>query len=108
MYKKIVLNGSAQEARRADIREKLKAHDKICPHCHTDTRTRFVKDVDTRVWDSTFMAEFGCVYKVYKCARCDAQWEIYPDQLDKAVDALYKLEIERGEELLSYDYDMEI
>lgn len=108
MYKRIVLSGSVQEARRADIREKLKAHDRICPHCHTDERTRFIKDVDTRIWDSKAMAEFGCVYKIYKCTRCDAQWEIYPDALDEAVNALYKLEIERGEELLSYDYDMEI
>lgn len=108
MYKKIVLNGSAQEARRADIREKLKAHAKVCPHCHTDEWTDFVKDVDTRVWDPKAMAEFGCVYRIYKCLWCGAQWEIYPDELDKAVDALYKLEIERGEELLSYDYDMGI
>lgn len=108
MYKKIVLNGSAQEARRADIREKLKAHDKVCPRCHTDAWARFIKDVDTRVWEPKVMAEFGCVYKVYKCGRCDAQWEIYPDKLDEAVSALYKLEEERGEELLDYDYDMEI
>lgn len=108
MYKRIILSGSAQEARRADIREKLKAHDKVCPHCHTDEWADFVKDVDTRVWDSKAMAEFGCVYKIYKCLRCDARWEIYPDQRDEAVDALYKLEEERGEELLDYDYDMEI
>ena len=108
MYKRIVLSGSAQEARRADIREKLKAHAKVCPHCHTDEWTDFVKDVDTRDWDFKAMAEFGCVYKIYKCLRCGAQWEIYPDALDEAVNALYKLEIERGEELLSYDYDMEI
>lgn len=108
MYKKIVLNGSAQEARRADIREKLKAHDKACPYCHTDAWVRFIKDVDARVWEPKVMAEFGCVYKIYKCGRCGAQWEIYPNELDKAVDALYKLEEERGEELLSYDYDMEI
>lgn len=108
MYKKIVLNGSAQGVRRTDIREKLKAHDKVCPYCHTGEWTRFVKEMDTRVWDSKAMAEFGSVCKVYKCSRCEAQWEIYPDNLDEAVNTLYKLEEERGEELLSYDYDMEI
>jgi DNA-directed RNA polymerase subunit RPC12/RpoP len=54
------------------------------------------------------MAEFGHIYKIYKCTRCGAQWEIYPNNIDEAVDALYKMEVERGEELLSYDYDMEI
>ena len=96
MYKRIVLSGSAQEACRADIRAKLKAHDKVCPHCHTDDWTDFIKEVTTRFWDSKTMAEFGCVYKVYKCTRCDAQWEIYPDKLEEAVSALYKLEEERG------------
>lgn len=108
MYKKIILHGNAQWARCADIREKLKMHDRVCPRCHTDEWAFFLKDVDTRVWEPKVMAEFGCVYKIYKCARCDAQWEIYPDNLDEAVNALYKLEEERGEELLDYDYDMEI
>lgn len=108
MYKRIILSGSAQEARRAEIREKLKAHNKVCPHCHTDEWVRFIKDVDTREWDFKAMAELGYMYKIYKCSRCGAQWEIYPDKLDEAVSALCKLEGERGKELLSYDYDMEI
>jgi ribosomal protein S27AE len=108
MYKKIILNGSAQEAYRAEIKEKLRAHDRVCPRCHTDEWTDFIKEVDNRVWEPKVMAEFGHIYKIYKCTRCGAQWEIYPNNIDEAVDALYKLEVERGEELLSYDYDMEI
>ena len=108
MYKKIILYGSALEAHYADIRAKLKAHDKVCPHCHTEEWTLWIKDVDTRFWESRAMVEVGYMYKMYKCSRCGAQWEIYPDKIDEAVSALLKLEEERGEELLSYDYDMEI
>lgn len=108
MYKELLNPGSAKSARLYDIKEILFAHNNICPHCHTDTWSKCIESIDTKEWDSRANAYLGYSYDLYSCARCEAKWRIFPEELNNAAKRLLKMENEKGAELLDYEYDLEI